>query len=1186
MNNKISKELLEYFHGDELAASTWLNKYALKDDNGNLIEDTPDDMHRRLAKLFSSVEEKYPLLTSLKLVSTEFLPVGYTESKQYYKTSTYYKTRSKLDYDKIYNLFKNFKYVIPGGSIMAGLGSKSLISLSNCFVIKGPEDSYSDIMRVRTEQVQLIKRRGGVGYDLSGIRPRGAIVHNAAVTATGAASFMDVCSDITNEVSQEGRRGALMLTMSINHPDIEEFVTKKQDLTKVTGANISIKVTSEFMNSIHQDSDDTYILRYPVNLDPINIKAKDMEYNKLYEITNIYGDKEYYKKIHSNQLWNKIIHCAWNTAEPGIIFENAMHLGAPDGNYPDYKMVSTNPCFTGDMRLLTKSGYKTFEELVNTEFDIVTGPSAHCIGTVVESGVKNTFKIKLTNDAVIKCTRDHKFMTRERGLLEADKLKGKHLIPYVSMPDFTGDQFAALGFIQGDGNLSRLKDIKQKGVEVNIGLKDDSVFNLFPTINKVEGKHVYYTTNYTKLLREEQFSFEVLPVRVLPGTIKYWSSSSITAFLHGLWSANGTVSGNKISLRSTSKQMILELQELLKDKFNIETKITVDKAHLQEFKNGTYMCKDGYDLNIEKFDSIITFANTISFVHPYKRKALLELIYRKTPKVTGVVHGERTKVYDFKVFNMEHLGYVEGYQCHNCGEIGMGAYDSCRLIHLNLSSFVDNPYTQDANLNITALYQTAYETTRLADDLIELELQAVRNLKKKCSDSNDEAEQKLWWKFERRAVGGRRIGVGFTGLADCLAQLCLPYYSPNTVEKIMDTIYKGELDSTIDMAIERGKFPDYYSKFENITWLTTISLKYGTEIIDRMKEFGRRNISFSTVAPTGTVSIMARCSSGIEPVFQPYYIRKRKCTEPTDRVDFVDKVGEKFTDFLVVHPGLEEFAKVRKDLCDKPKMEDFTLKDWEKIFKESPYYKNIAPDVDPSDRVALQSIIQDDITHSISSTINLPKTVTESTINSIYLKAYKYGCKGITVYRDECRNNILSSIKAEKPNDIVYSSAPKRPKDLPADCYLVKIKGEQFIVMVGLYNERPYEVFAFRPLKSVNFPIHKGVITKKGKMHYSYKSKELEIGNLQLATDNIEERAATLYASMLLRHGVDIKYIIKTAKKVDDNITSFSSAMCRILSKYMNKEEVKGEVCPNCGSKLVREEGCIKCTNCGYSKCG
>lgn len=278
---------LEYFKGDELAASTWRNKYAAEG------EQTPDDMHWRMAEEFARIEDKY----------------NWNETNRM-QLSNYGYQRARLNSRDIYDLFKNFKYIIPGGSVMSGCRIPALTSLSNCFVIDSPKDSYAEIMKTRSQQAQLMKRRGGVGYDLSQLRPRGAKVNNAAKSSTGAASFMDVCSDITNEVAQNGRRGALMLSMSINHPDIEEFITKKQDLTKITGANISVKVNDEFMKAVENNED--YLLRFPVDWKINQETFWTPNTDKL--MTD--GQGHYWRKVRAKELWNTLMHCAWNTAEP------------------------------------------------------------------------------------------------------------------------------------------------------------------------------------------------------------------------------------------------------------------------------------------------------------------------------------------------------------------------------------------------------------------------------------------------------------------------------------------------------------------------------------------------------------------------------------------------------------------------------------------------------------------------------------------------------------------------------------------------------------------------------------------------------------------------------------------------------------------------------------------------------
>lgn len=303
-------DALTYFKGDDLAAKVWTDKYALRNEKGEIVESNPDQMHLRMAKEFARIEANYG-------------------------------GPNKLSEEQILGLFQDFRYIVPGGSVMAGLGSNAVGSLSNCFVIGQPEDSYSGIMKLREEQAHLMKRRGGVGKDLSTLRPAGAAVKNAAKSSTGAASFMDVDSAITTEVAQRGRRGALMLTLDVRHPDIEEFITKKQDLSKVTGANISVKVTDDFMEAVWKDDD--YYLTFPVDAPKLRLdpNSEDLDdYNVLHQDL----DGIYYKRVRAKKLWELLIHCAWNTAEPGIMFSDRHINFSPDGVYPQYRGVSTNPC--------------------------------------------------------------------------------------------------------------------------------------------------------------------------------------------------------------------------------------------------------------------------------------------------------------------------------------------------------------------------------------------------------------------------------------------------------------------------------------------------------------------------------------------------------------------------------------------------------------------------------------------------------------------------------------------------------------------------------------------------------------------------------------------------------------------------------------------------------------------------
>lgn len=847
----MTEELLNYFNGDELAASTWLNKYAKRDEHGNIVEQTPADMHRRMAKEFTRIEKQY---------DDNALPFDQE------KFSKHYHKRKPLTEKRIFELFNKFKYVIPAGSVMAGLGADKPVSLSNCFVLPSPEDSYSSIMMTRLNQAELMKRRGGVGYDLSNLRPRGAAVNNAAVTSTGAASFMDVCSDVTNEVAQQGRRGALMISMNANHPDVEEFIEKKQDLTKVTGANVSVQVTDEFMKAVEEDKD--YLLRWPVDAfnDPYNVMPQDYEeYNKLYSIkTN--NHKGYVKKVKAKEIWNKIIHCTWNTAEPGVIFKDRMVNFSPDGCYTKYRGVSTNPC----------------------------------------------------------------------------------------------------------------------------------------------------------------------------------------------------------------------------------------------------------------------------------------------------------------------------------GEIFMSGNESCRLIAINMLSFIDKPFTKDAKLNVSRVYDVTYDAMRLGDDLVDLENEAVRRILDVVKD--DKYAVDVWTGILEKGENGRRCGLEFTALSDMCAAMGYKFCTKEAnefVEKVCRLMMSAVLDCQTDMALERGTFPDYDNNVENSNeWYKFISEEY-PERYRMLNEIGRRNISFTTAGPTGTISMLTQTSSGIEPVFMPYYVRRRKCVTADDRVDYTDKLGINFTEFVVVHPQLKKWADNNMpELLSK--FDELTEKEWEEIYKQSPWYESCAQDIDWERRVEVQGIVQKYlITHSISSTVNLPNNVSKEEVSNIYMEAWRNGLKGITVYRDGSREGIMIKKEQKKEDDKFesYVSAPKRPKTLHADFYSTKVKGEVFYVMVGLYKNKPYEIFVYKSDDNKPISNHTGTITKVKKSVYKYESDQIVIGNISQKLST-EELATALYSSMLMRTGANLKYIIKTAQKVDDNIASFTSAMVRILRKYLKEETLEGEKCPECGGKLIRENGCIHCIDCGWSRCG
>ncbi len=824
-----------YFNGDELAATTWINKYALKNNKGGFLEKSPADMHQRMAREFARIEDKY------KRPATE-------------NYSAYGKKRSALTEQKIFNLFDQFKYVIPQGSIMFGLGNDQVIaSLSNCVVIPAPYDSYGGIMYTDQQLVQLFKRRCGVGTDLSKLRPKDTSVSNAARTTTGAVSFMHRFSFTTREVAQNGRRGALMLTMNVAHPDIEDFITIKQDLTKVTGANISVLLSDEFMQAVTNDTD--YTLRWPID-------------SKNPKVT---------KKIKAKKLWDTIVKSAHNTAEPGLIYWDRQHKYSTSSVYPGFENVSTNPC----------------------------------------------------------------------------------------------------------------------------------------------------------------------------------------------------------------------------------------------------------------------------------------------------------------------------------SEIAMQGGDSCRLIAVNLFSFVENPFTPEARFNHEKFYETVYETQRLMDNLVDLELESVdRILAKIDSDPEPDhikrVERETWQLLRDNGRIGRRTGLGFTALADAVAALGIKFDTDEAlqaVDALMRTKMQAEFDSSIDMAIERGKFEIFDPEIEKESEFVQMIEKEFPELYQRMMQHGRRNISISTVAPTGSLSMLAQTSSGIEPVFMLSYKRRRKVNadDPNAKVDFIDDMGDAFEEFTVYHHKLKQWMEISG----------------EKDMDKSPYAGATAPEIDWKKRIEMQALVQKYTTHSISSTINLPSDVSVQKVSDIYVEAWKKGLKGITVYRDGSRSGILISDdkkedKKEENKNTIFPE--KRPKKLEADIVRFMNKSEAWLAVVGLIDGIPYEIFTGKMEDVFNLPdwVEKGWVIKnkdeKGKSRYDFQfidkqGYRITIEGLSRSFDKEYWNYAKLISGVL-RHGMPMHEVVKLIEGLnlyDDFINTWKNGVARALKRYIpDGTTPQDKKCPSCGDPdgLVYEEGCLVCKSCGYSKCG
>lgn len=535
-----------------------------------------------------------------------------------------------------------------------------------------------------------------------------------------------------------------------------------------------------------------------------------------------------------------------------------------------------------------------------------------------------------------------------------------------------------------------------------------------------------------------------------------------------------------------------------------------------------------------------------------------------------------------------------------CGEIVLPAYDACRLLVLNLSSYVKNPFTPDAVFDFKKFHQHGIIAQRLMDDIIDLEIEAIDRIIKKVKgdpepDEAKRVELNLWKKIREMNVSGRRTGLGITALGDALAALGIKYGAAESVEmtrKIYRALAVASHTSSCTMAKERGAFPIFnYELEKDHPYLTAIFKDCSPDVRRLWKNSGRRNIANTTTAPAGSVSSQTQTTSGIEPVYMLAYTRRKK-HNPSDknaRVDFVDAMGDQWQEFTVYHHGVKRWMEVTG----------------EKDINKSPYFGATSNEIDWVASVDMQAAAQESIDHSISKTCNLPEDVTRDLVSQVYLRAWEKGCKGFTVYRDKCRDGVLisksSSKKAQdgRPLGIEIHMAPKRPVELPCDIKKAKIQGEQWTIFVGLHDGKPYEIFGGLS-KYVEIPTKykMGKIAKNGKVNdittYNLVLGEGEDQMMVKDIANVFENgnfgAFTRTISLALRHGTPIQYVVEQLQKdTHSDITSFSKVIARVLKNYIvdGTKSTAQRKCPSCNKEnsFAYQEKCLTCTNCGWSKC-
>ena len=556
------------------------------------------------------------------------------------------------------------------------------------------------------------------------------------------------------------------------------------------------------------------------------------------------------------------------------------------------------------------------------------------------------------------------------------------------------------------------------------------------------------------------------------------------------------------------------------------------------------------------------------------------------------------------------LGF-ETVSTNPCGEIPLCPYDSCRLIAINLFSYVVNPFTPEAYFDYELFKLHAAKTQRIMDDIIDLELEKIEAIMEKIdSDPESEevkgAEKRLWEKIYRKSSMGRRTGVGITAEGDMLAAMGLRYGSEEATafaEEIHKTLAIAVYSSSVNLAKERGAFEIYDTKREASNPFINRLKEACPAMYDEMVKHGRRNIACLTIAPTGTVSIMTQTTSGIEPVFMPVYKRRRKVNpnDPDVHADFTDENGDTFEEYIVYHHKFVEWMK--KSGIDTTKR--YSQPEIDSIVARSPYNKATSNDIDWVAKVEMQGRIQKWVDHSISVTINLPNNVDEKLVNELYVTAWKCGCKGCTVYRDGSRAGVLVSTENKKEKKENEDTKPfiteVRPVILKADVVRFQNNKEKWVAFIGLLNGEPYEIFTGQQDDEDGIPLPKnvthGIIIKHtnedGSKRYDFQF-ENKIG-YKTTIEGLSERFNPEfwnYAKLIsgvLRYKMPIEQVIKLISSLQlasDNINTWKNGVERALKRYIKDGTSTAEKCPNCKQQLIFEEGCLHCPGCGYSKCG
>ncbi|SCZ09446.1 ribonucleoside-diphosphate reductase alpha chain [Paenibacillus polysaccharolyticus] len=1178
------------------------------------IEKTPEEMWDRLARAMAAVES--------------------TPEQQ-------------AVWEKKFRLVLDDWKLVPGGRIAAGAGASNELTLFNCYVIPSPQDSRGGIMKTLTEMTEIMARGGGVGINLSSLRPRRAVVKGVNGSSSGSVSWGGLFSYTTGLIEQGGsRRGALMLMMNDWHPDVLDFITVKQTMGQVTNANLSVCVSNAFMEAVKQDGD--WELVFPDTSDPDYDSEWDGDLGKWKASgRNIIP----YRTVKAREIWHTIIESAWKSAEPGVVFME--YYNQMSNSWYFNPIICTNPCFHPKTRIATQYGLITIEDLYRRktgEFfmvgtdnrliekaKVVGGRSYEIPGlqmrsaTVFPTGKKETIKIHLQNGIEISVTPEHQLYTNF-GWKQAKNLDSEDYVYIQSAEggfaeeDQLGEEWGLfLGWLIGDGWVSVRGE-----VGMVFGADDEEVIpHLIDVGEKISGirAKIYQRTNGTKQvywwrknLVSQLASIGVTsakgPEKVVPELIFTSSKKTVTAFLQALFSADGTVyerdeMHRTARLTSSSKKLLQGVQLLLLN-YGINSSIYARPKSSQSLFNyttkggefRTYQSKGFYELIISG-NNLLCFKEKIGFKYVTRKQQALERIARPSRKsekfmsrVKKLEKGEYVTVYDITE-PVTHSLIAGGVVAHNCGEQGLPGWGVCNLSAINLSKFYDET-------NHDVAWEELAETTRISARFLDNVIDATP------------------YHFEENRLNQqreRRVGLGTMGLAELMIKLRIRYGSLESLDflnKLYGFMAKEAYLASAEIAAEKGAFPAFEAEpYLQSGFMRQMTATY-PEVGEAIRQKGIRNVTLITQAPTGSTGTMVGTSTGIEPYFAFKYFRQ-------SRLGYDEQFVPIAEEWLEQHPG-----------------------------ESLPDYYVTAMDLSAENHIRVQAAIQKWVDSSISKTANCPADFTVQDTAELYELAFDLGCKGVTIYRDGSRDvQVLSTSKKEDTSAIEEQNADKEefnsqvaesvsvanPVYAGRESSLPDLGEQTTGVVDKQYKRRP------QVLRGATYKMH----TPFGMAYITINDLDGTPGEIFL---NVGKAGSDVFAmaealgrvcSLFLRygyHGHKVELLIKHLKGIGgsgaigfgaNRVESIADAVAKALESHVQMNEDIGvknpnsakrmnssnntkevllntqtptsqlddaggegqktsmqsiDLCPSCGSaSLINVEGCKTCSNCGYSKC-